>query len=437
MGSSTIVACASGAGPAGVSVIRVSGRQAQSVLVALTGRSIVPRLATLMRLTRADGALLDRALVLWFRAPHSFTGEDVVEFHVHGGRAVVAAVLEACLAVPDVGLAGPGDFTRRAFDNGKLDLSSAEGLGDLIEAETEAQRQQALRQMEGALARRVEMWRELLLDALAQAEGDIDFPDEDLPPGLDAASRAKVLALRVELVRQLQESQAAQIVRDGFRVAIIGAPNAGKSSLLNALARRDAAIVSPIPGTTRDVVDVRLIVQGQVIWLSDTAGLRETSDLVEQEGVKRARVQSQGADLRLAVVTTREELAQLCPLLVEGDVVVLAKADVALWDHVRADEVLVSSHDGTGLSALEGILAKKAQMCAGGLEDALLTRLRHREAVGLAVECLDRALGVRHGSPELVAEDLRLASRALARITGKIDVEDVLDRLFSQFCIGK
>ena len=187
MGSSTIVACASGAGPAGVSVIRVSGRQAQSVLVALTGRSIVPRLATLMRLTRADGALLDRALVLWFRAPHSFTGEDVVEFHVHGGRAVVAAVLEACLAVPDVGLAGPGDFTRRAFDNGKLDLSSAEGLGDLIEAETEAQRQQALRQMEGALARRVEMWRELLLDALAQAEGDIDFPDEDLPPGLDAA----------------------------------------------------------------------------------------------------------------------------------------------------------------------------------------------------------------------------------------------------------
>jgi tRNA modification GTPase len=434
---STIIALASGQGPAGVSIIRVSGPEAGSVVRSLAGSVPAPRQAVLRTLIGDDGETIDRALVLWFPLPQSFTGEDVVEFHVHGGRAVVVDVLEACLALPHVVLAKAGEFTRRAFENGKMDLSAAEGLSDLIEAETKAQRRQALRQMEGALAHEVLAWRESIIDALADAEGDIDFPDEDLPHGLNARARLRIAGLRDQLVAHLADSDRAVRVRDGFRVAIVGAPNAGKSSLLNRLAQREAAIVSPIPGTTRDIVEVRLILDGMVIWVADTAGLREAEDQIEAEGISRALSRAQCADLRLGVIASEAERGSLASVLKGGDIWVLAKADEKSWVPQLDAEIALSSLTGEGVEALEDAIIERARLDLSASETAPLTRLRHKEAVVATIAALDRALGSTGDTPELVAEDLRLAVRHLGEIIGRVDMEDVLDRLFSQFCIGK
>ncbi|MCE2890597.1 MAG: tRNA modification GTPase, partial [Hyphomonadaceae bacterium] len=262
MTASTIVALASGPGPAGVSIIRLSGPACEHVAQRLIGSTPLPRRAKLARIVDRVGEPIDNALVLYFPCPHSFTGEDVLELHVHGGRAVVRDTLEACLGIPDVRLAEAGEFSRRAFLSGKMDLTAAEGLADLVEAETAAQRRQALRQMEGELADEVGRWREAVIDCLADAEGDIDFPDEDLPPGLSERARQRIESLKGRLEAYLAESRRAERVRTGYQVAIVGKPNAGKSSLVNQLARRDAAIVSPVPGTTRDIVDVRLVLGG-------------------------------------------------------------------------------------------------------------------------------------------------------------------------------
>jgi tRNA modification GTPase len=410
---------------------------AQAVIRALAGPLPKPRTAVLRTLKDADGQAIDTSLLLWFPAPASFTGEDVCEFHVHGGRAVVAGTIEAILKLDGVTLAKPGEFTRRAFEHGKMDLSAAEGLGDLIEAETVAQRRQALRQMEGALAHDVAQWREHIIDALADAEGDIDFPDEDLPPGLSLRARGRISDLRDLLIKNLASSQAAQRVRDGFRVTILGAPNAGKSSLLNVLAGRDAAIVSPVAGTTRDVIDVRLVLGGSVVWLSDTAGLRQAGDDIESIGVSKALAQGKSADLRLGVITSEEERAALAPFMAPDDLWVLAKSDVVNWHAATPCDVAISSKSGAGIEALEALISQRARLDLVTTDSAPLTRLRHREAVIATIAALERALDADGGAPELIAEDLRLAARALGQIIGRVDMDDVLDRLFSQFCIGK
>ena len=433
----TIVATASGPGPSGVAIVRVSGPHARIVMQGLSGIVPPPRLAALRVLRDKAGDILDKALVFWFPAPASFTGEDVCEFHIHGGRAVIVGVIEECLTYDNVSLARPGDFTRRAFENGKMDLSAAEGLADLIDAETKAQRRQALRQMEGALAQEVQSWRDEIIDALVDAEGAIDFPDEDLPSGLSERASGRIAHLRDKLSRNLHESNRAIRIRNGFRVAIIGAPNAGKSSLLNALAHREAAIVSSIAGTTRDVVEVRLVLEGLIVWLADTAGLRATDDAIELMGVTRALAQARSADLRLGVIASQEERSALMSIMQEGDVWILAKADAIAWTATPHNELAVSSITGLGLEGLEALLISRAQIDLAASETAPLTRLRHREAVSATITALERTLNAHAHAPELIAEDLRLAVRALGQIIGRVDMDDVLDRLFSQFCIGK
>jgi tRNA modification GTPase len=392
------------------------------------------------------GEILDQALVLWFEGPHSFTGEDVCELHVHGGAAIIRDVVAACLAAIDpargrVRLAQAGEFTRRACEAGKFDLSAAEGLADLIDAETSAQRRQALLQMQGALAGEVQNWRAEILDALTLAEGDIDFPDEDLPQGLDVRARARIVALRELLLSYLADAKRAVRIRDGFRVAILGAPNAGKSSLLNALARREAAIVSPIAGTTRDIIEVRLVLSGLVIWLCDTAGLHAASDAIEREGIKRARALADEADLRIGLINAPEDQAALADMLRAGDIWVRAKADVIDWPVLSGDPsevaLAVSSVTGVGLEDLEAAIVARASADLERAEAPALTRLRHQEAVRAALSALDRALAADASHMELCAEDLRLAARHLGDIIGVVGQEEILDRIFAQFCIGK
>ncbi|MFM1976666.1 MAG: hypothetical protein RL145_1512 [Pseudomonadota bacterium] len=437
MTASTIVALASGPGPAGVSIIRLSGPNCETVAQRLIGGVPPPRQAKLAKLRDWSGEPIDNSLVIFFPGPRSFTGEDVLELHVHGGRAVVRDTIEACLGISGVRLAEAGEFSRRAFIHGKMDLTAAEGLADLVEAETAAQRRQALRQMEGELADEVGRWREAVIDCLADAEGDIDFPDEDLPPGLSERARKRIEELKARLEGYLVESRRAERVRNGFQVAIVGKPNAGKSSLINQLVRRDAAIVSAIPGTTRDIVEVRLILCGMVVLISDTAGLRESEDLIEAEGVRRARQRAEEADLRLGLITDHADKHEFADLIRDGDLWLLGQSDRVDWASPIAGELVVSSVSRQGLDTLEAIITERAQADLGKSEAAPLTRLRHQEAVRDGIEALERALTASVHAPELVAEDLRLAARALGRVTGRVDMEDVLDRLFSQFCIGK
>jgi tRNA modification GTPase len=437
----TIIAPASGAVPAGVCVVRASGPQASGLIKALAGRLPPARRASLCTVRKAGGEAIDRALVLWFPAPASFTGEDCAEFHLHGGKAVLEAFLAAALQVGGVRLAGPGEFTRRAYEHGRMDLSAAEGLADLIEAETEAQRRQALGQMDGRLGRVTEGWREAVISALADAEADIDFPDEDLPPGLAARTRSGIRSLLIDLERHLASASAAQAVRDGLSVAILGAPNAGKSSLLNALVGREAAIVSGIPGTTRDVVEVRMVLGGAVVWLADTAGLRDSADHIESEGIRRALARAESADVRIGVANDEADLLAIVEHLRSGDVLVQSKADLAvnvdLVAPLGVTVCAVSAVTGFGLQDLLGLLTNRAQAALSHSVEAPLTRLRHTEAVREAISALRRAMAVDGYSVELAAEDLRLAARALGRIAGRVDVDEVLDRLFAQFCIGK
>ena len=478
--AATIFALASGAGRAGVAVIRISGPAAGAGLTALTGRDLpAPRSASRRRLAHSDGQPLDDALALWFPAPASFTGEDVVELHVHGCHAVIAAVAQALI---DKGfrLAGPGEFSRRAFENGKLDLTAAEGIADLVDAETEGQRRQALRQMQGGLALLYDGWRSRLLSALALLDAEIDFPDEDLPHGVASRAAPIVAALADDMANHLADSGRGERVRDGYRIAIIGPPNAGKSSLLNALARREAAIVSDVAGTTRDVVEVRLVLAGFAVWIADTAGLREARDAIESEGVKRALARAEDADLRIGVSEAGAPVeARLADALRAGDILVRSKADLRpalLEADLEADPAadpaadpvadpgpgawpgraaglaptddgrplglppgqdlhLVSVRSGTGMAALDAALSARVARDLAHDEAPALTRARHRTAVIEAERALRRAdpsMGA-----ELAAEDVRLAARAIGRLTGRIDVEDVLGEIFASFCIGK
>jgi tRNA modification GTPase len=375
---------------------------------------------------------------LVFPGPGSYTGEDVAELHVHGSRAVLASLMEALGRLEGLRIAEPGEFTRRAFLNGKLDLAAAEGVADLVAAETAAQRRQALRQLGGALGARTEAWRARLVRTLARLEAAIDFPEEGLPSDIESDVSRETSALAAEISAALADARTGERLREGLSVAIVGPPNVGKSSLLNALARRDAAIVSATAGTTRDIIELHLDLDGWPMVLADTAGIRDTSDEVEAEGVRRARARAERADLKLVVVEAQDAGAQLTalgPLATEGALVVANKADLGEL-LAPAGALAVSARTGAGMPALIARLQEEAEMRLGGAAAApIVTRARHREALEEAKEALARAGQTRE--TELKAEDLRLAARALGRIAGRVDVEDLLDVIFREFCIGK
>jgi tRNA modification GTPase len=440
--SETIYALASGAGRAGIAVLRLSGTAADAALSALSDAPLPPpRRAARVRLRDPQtGTPLDDGLGLRFPGPASYTGEDVVELHIHGGSAVVAAVFEALGRLPDLRMAEPGEFTRRAVLAGKMDLTAAEGLIDLIDAETEAQRKQALRQADGALGALYDDWRGRLIPALAHLEAAIDFPDEDLPENLAAKIEPVLAALRAEMAAHLDDSRRGERLRQGVQIAIVGPPNAGKSSLLNILAQRDAAIVSATAGTTRDVIEVRLDLGGFPVLAADTAGLREARDEIEAEGIRRARHWAGAADLKIAVFAVDDPAAarDAADVVDLETIVVLNKVDLGEPDWTPPPAIghfPVSVATGQGLDALiSGVTEAVAARIDVGAAP-LMTRARHRAAVTECAEALDRAVAA--PLPELAAEDLRLAVRALGRITGAVDVEDLLDVIFRDFCIGK
>jgi tRNA modification GTPase len=413
----------------------------------LIGRLPLPRQAAFATVRDpASGERIDQALALWFPGPASETGEDTAELQIHGGQAVIAATLRALAAQPGLRLAEPGEFTRRAFENGRIDLTEVEGLADLIGAETEQQRRQAFRQLTGALRDRAETWRKRLIEAQALIEAGLDFSDEG---DVTEASRTKALqvaaSLREEIAAVLADAARGERVREGFTVAIAGPPNAGKSSLFNALARREAAIVSPIPGTTRDVLEVHLDLGGYAVTVFDTAGIRPTDDPVEQIGVERAKARAEGADLVLWITDASAPVAPSVEARADQKIwVVRNKADLlASGAEARENpreksgtDLWISALTGQGLADLEQRLAAAAGNVMGGREPALVTRVRQRVRLEEAATALGRAAAP--GLPDdLVAEELRTAATALGRLTGRIDVEDVLDALFGEFCIGK
>jgi tRNA modification GTPase len=402
----------------------------------------------LRKLRDAAGDPIDAALVLWFPGPDSYTGEDVAELHLHGGAAVVGRVTEA-LAALGPRLAEPGEFTRRAFEAGRLSLDQAEGVADLIDAETAAQARQAVAQLEGALGRRYERWRAMLAEAMAMLEAAVDFPDEELPEDVAARAAPRIARLRDDLERAQADARRGERVREGYRIALIGAPNAGKSRLFNALLAREAAIVTATPGTTRDILEAPLVVAGFKVLLADMAGLRETAEAIEGEGVRRARAWAASADLRLWVVDAASDAKvwrEASDLVRPADILVLSKADLpAGRDGAEAETRVagaqlslarVSVETGEGQALLWDMVAARVAADLSGADFPPVTRARHAKALADALAHLERADAALE-TPELAAEDLRLAARALARITGRIGAEDVLDVIFSSFCIGK
>ena len=444
MTGETIFALSSGGARAAIAVVRVSGPAAGDALARIGGAPLPePRRAALRRFRQPEtGEAIDRGLALWLPAPGSATGEDMAEFHVHGGPAVLAALTDALAGVPGLRPAEPGEFTRRAFGAGRLDLTEAEGIADLVAAETEAQRRQALAQMEGGLHRLYDGWRERLMALRANVEAAIDFSDQELGDDPMAAAAPGLAALAGEIAAHLDDARRGERLREGFCIAIVGAPNGGKSSLLNRLAGRDAAIVSTRAGTTRDVVEVRLDLGGWPLTLADTAGLRESRDEIESEGVRRALARAASADLSLVVFDGGrwpEADPQSVALLGADALAVLNKTDLlagpapsAIADHPARG---VSCLTGDGMDGLlEALTDEIARRYPAGGAPAM-TRARHRAAV---VECRDALVrAIDSPADERLAEELRLAAHALGRITGRVDVEAVLDLVFRDFCIGK
>jgi tRNA modification GTPase len=462
----TIFALSSGVGRAGVAGLRLSGAGARAAIGAIAGRPLPEPRRAVLRSFRDPRSkeVLDRGLLLWFPGPGSYTGEDMAELHLHGGRAVGAGLIEALAALPGLRPAEPGEFTRRAFANGRLDLTEAEGIADLIAAETAAQRRQALRQLDGALGRLYEGWRARLIEAEALLEAAIDFSDQEVPEDVTEGVYPKIEGLSQEILQHLADDRRGERLREGFEIAILGPPNAGKSSLLNRLAERDAAIVAPGAGTTRDVIEVRLDLGGYPVILADTAGLREGAEGIEEEGRRRALERARRADLKLVVFdgTSWPELDGAARRLLDRDsIAVLNKRDLKAIDLPGALVPGTLMPANLGASAVYGlscVTGEGFEELLGGLEEAIearfapgampaLTRARHRAALEDCAAALGRYLEAggasteggapEGGAAELRAEDLRLAARALGRITGRVDVEDILDLIFRDFCIGK
>jgi tRNA modification GTPase len=442
MARDTIFALSTGRPPAAIAVVRISGPAARGALERLVGKIPAPRVATFATLRSAAGSVIDDAVVLYFPQPHSATGEDVTELQLHGGRAVLAALFDELGGIDGMRPAEAGEFTRRAFENGKLDLTEAEGLDDLIHADTEAQRRQALRQFKGLLGQRAEDWRRQIIEASALVEAGIDFSDEgDVPDELIAPAREKIARLAGEIDDTLVASVRSERLREGLVVAIAGPPNAGKSTLLNRLARREAAIVSPYAGTTRDVIEVHLDLDGYPVVLLDTAGIRDTSDPVEEEGVRRARERAADADLVLWLTEPMADKGQ--PEMAGTVWQVLNKIDLAGREALRGQFTFggptfeISAKAGQGVGELTDALGRFAAAYFADGESALVTRARQKALLETAVAALRRAGQVQTGADEILAEELRLAAHALGRLLGRVDVEDILDKIFKDFCIGK
>jgi len=426
----TIFALSSAPGRAGVSVLRLSGPSAGRALRVMTGRALpAPRVASLRAIRDDDGEVIDKPLLLWFPAPKSFTGEDCAEIHVHGSVAILESVARR---LTELGLrqAKPGEFTRRAVEHGKMDLTEAEGLADLIDARTEGQRVQALSNMGGALRDMYEGWQSLILDALAQIEGEIDFADEaDVPDALSHAAYPFLMKAFESMQAALSGAERGRAVRDGLQVAIIGVPNAGKSTLLNALVGRDVAITSPQAGTTRDIVEAQAVIAGLPVTLSDTAGLRESEDAIEAEGVRRARARAKDAHLVVHVV--------------RGKTVPHLKSDI-VFENLEAgasgqsgSNIAGNALSGDGVDLLLSEIERQILDKYAGLENAALTRIRHVNCISSASQNVDLARGKLGLHPELASEDLRKALKNLEELAGRSDMEQVFDRIFSSFCIGK
>ena len=444
----TIFALSSGRPPSAIALVRISGSQAGLVLTALAGKIPAPRMATRALLRDRAQQPVDDAVVLWFPGPASATGEDVAEFHVHGGRAVLAALFTALAAFENIRAAEPGEFTRRAFENGKLDLTEAEGLDDLIHADTDRQRRQALRQLKGLLGDRARDWRAQIIEASALIEAGIDFSDEaDVPAELIAPALLKIQALLAEIEEVLAAQGRSERLRDGLVVAIAGPPNVGKSTLMNYLARREVAIVSPHAGTTRDIIEVQLDLDGYPVTVIDTAGIRETDDPVEQEGVRRARARAAEADLVLWLADAQPE-----KILSEGTApvwLVRNKIDLDAGQTVgglptprpgqgdAAAEFRISASRGDGMLELIAAVVGFAHDCFGSDDGGMIGRARQRKLLQETAASLRRSIEIVGSGEELAAEELRAAAYALGRLLGRVDVEDILDVIFREFCIGK
>ena len=447
----TIFALSSGRPPSAISIVRVSGPQAGAALTSLAGQIPMPRKATRALLRDAHRQPIDDAVVLWFPGPASATGEDVAEFHVHGGRAVLAALFAALSGFADVRPAEPGEFTRRGFENGKLDLTEAEGLDDLIHADTDRQRRHALRQLKGLLGDKARDWRAQIIEVSALIEAGIDFSDEgDVPTELIAPALAKIKMLLGEIQEVLAAQGRSERLREGLLVAIAGPPNVGKSTLMNQLARREVAIVSPHAGTTRDIIEVQLDLDGYPVTVIDTAGIRETDDPVEQEGVRRARARAAEADLVLWMMDAQhgqispEEAAPLWTVrnkidldAVKADSPKPNQAGVMGQERRVGSDFGISASRGDGIAELISALVGFARDYLGSGEVSLLSRARQRKLLEETADSLQRSIEVIGKGVELAAEELRAAAYSLGRLLGRVDVEDILDKIFRDFCIGK
>lgn len=444
----TIFALSTARGRAGIAIVRVSGPGASDAIKYLTNLENLEerRAKKAAFVDPRTGEIIDAGLLIWFPSPASFTGEDVLELHIHGGLAVISGILDALGSIRGFRLAEPGEFTKRAFFNSKMDLTAVEGLADLIEAETAAQRRQALQQLSGVTGILYDKWREEIIGALARLEAYIDFPDEDLPPDLEKAIRASVGTVLQDISKHLDDDRRGERLREGIQVVILGPPNAGKSSLINALSKKNAAIVAEEAGTTRDVIEVHMDFGGYPIILSDTAGIRDARSPIEREGIERALARERQADLKLVVLDVSQDRRmqhEVDAFIDEKTIVVLNKADLvaskniheAGWRSGVEKSVLVSALKGTGIEELSAkIGAAVVEKLAVG-EAPAITRTRHRMALEECKLCLERF--ERATLPELAAEDLRNAANALGTITGRVSIEELLDRIFGEFCIGK
>ena len=432
----TIFALSSGGLPSGVAVIRLSGPQVREAIIALAGDIPEPRRAVLRNLRNSEGVTLDHGLVLFFTEPASFTGEDSAEFQIHGGKAVASAILHALAAVPGLRQAEAGEFSRRAFINGKIDLTGAEGLADLIAAETEAQRRLAIENVDGGQKSLYDTWRTRLLNARALIEAELDFSDEsDVIETISNTSLKALRQLANDIQLHIDGFSAAEIIRDGFKVVLIGAPNAGKSSLLNALAKREVAIVTDTPGTTRDLIEVSLDLQGIKVIITDTAGIRQTEDNVEKIGVGKALEAAQKADLVLKLFDQNADKID-CSIETSTDSFYSVATKIDLPQHHTRDfDYGISAVTGEGMEQLVDAIASRAQTATTSTSNIIPTRLRHVTLLRSTQESILQACEARE--PELQAEELRHASDSLGKITGSVDVEELLGVIFSEFCIGK